>query len=167
MACVKKFVEHFESPPGKLGLEHIRDYQLFLIQERGVSWSYFNQVVCALRFFYNTTLDKGWGIGRLPYQKQGRRLPNILSQEEVAAMLAATGHLRESAADHTSLATTLRLGNDLEGAISHVQAQLPVSIAMIVGTGTAAPTNTTHHSPIGGQDAAWFNSQFTHSRSET
>ena len=49
--CVAEFAKHFGKPPDQLGAEHIREYQLFLVRERKVSWSTFNQHVCALRFF--------------------------------------------------------------------------------------------------------------------
>jgi site-specific recombinase XerD len=110
VACVKNFVEHFDLPPGKLGLEHIREYQLLLIHERGISWSYFNQIVCALRFFFNVTLRRGWDIDRLPYQKRERRLPEILSPEEVATMLAVTDRLRDRAILMALYGAGLRLG---------------------------------------------------------
>lgn len=110
VACVKNFVAHFDRPPGKLGLEHIREYQLFLIHERGISWSYFNQIVCALRFFYNVTLGRGWDIDKLPYQKRERRLPEILSSEEVVGMLAATDRLRDRAILMALYGAGLRLG---------------------------------------------------------
>lgn len=72
--CVKAFVDFFGAPPGKLGPEHIREYQLYLIQERG------------------------------------RRLPEILSQEEVAAMLAVTNSLRDRAILMALYGGGLRLG---------------------------------------------------------
>ncbi len=92
---VRAFVNYFDAPPGQLGPEHIRQYQLHLIQDRGVSWSYFNQAVCSLRFFYLVTLRKDWDVRHLPYQKRGRRLPVVLSPEEVTALLQVTSHLRD------------------------------------------------------------------------
>ncbi|RPJ50860.1 MAG: integrase, partial [Acidobacteria bacterium] len=50
--CVSLFARHFNRSPELLGPEEIRTYQLFLIHEKQVSWSRFNQTVCALRFLY-------------------------------------------------------------------------------------------------------------------
>lgn len=94
---VKAFVDYFGAPPGQLGPEHIRQYQLHLIEDRGASWSYFNQAVCSLRFFYLVTMRKDWDVRHLPYQKRGRRLPVVLSPEEISALLGATSHLRDRA----------------------------------------------------------------------
>jgi integrase/recombinase XerD len=57
-----------------LTLEHIHRYQLDLTRRR-LSWSSFNQVVCALRFFYREVLGKDWDVRRIPYQKTGRGCP--------------------------------------------------------------------------------------------
>ena len=77
--CVRNFVRHFMRPPDQLTLEHIRQYQLHLTRERHVAWTYFNQVVCALRFFYREVLKTDWEVRHIPYQKTGRKLPEILT----------------------------------------------------------------------------------------
>jgi integrase/recombinase XerD len=69
--CVRNFVRHFMRPPDQLTLEHIRQYQLHLTRERHVAWTYFNQVVCALRFFYREVLKTDWEVRHIPYQKTG------------------------------------------------------------------------------------------------
>lgn len=63
---VRNVVRHFMRPPDQLTLEHIRQYQLHLTRDRHVAWSYFNQVVCALRFFYHEVLKKDWDVRRIP-----------------------------------------------------------------------------------------------------
>ena len=54
---VAQFAKHFGCSPEKLTPEHVRQYQLHLLQKK-VSWSTFNQSVCALRFLYGTTLGR-------------------------------------------------------------------------------------------------------------
>jgi integrase/recombinase XerD len=106
---VHNFVRHFMRPPDQLTLEHIRQYQLYLTRDCHVAWSYFNQVVCALRFFYHEVLKKDWDVRRIPYQKTGRQLPEILSPEEVAALFKATGNLKHRALFMTMYAGGLRV----------------------------------------------------------
>jgi site-specific recombinase XerD len=95
-------------PPDQLTLEHIRQYQLHLTRDRHVAWTYFNQVVCALRFFSREVLKTGWEVRHIPYQKTGRTLPEILSPEEVAALFKATGTLKHRALLMTMYAGGLR-----------------------------------------------------------
>jgi site-specific recombinase XerD len=92
--CIAEFARHFGKPPDRLGAEQIRQYQLFLIKEKKVSRPTFVQVVCALRFFYTHTLNRKISMERIPFPRRERKLPLILSREEVQALLAAPGNLR-------------------------------------------------------------------------
>ena len=65
--CVAQFAQHFRLSPDRLGLEHIREYQLFLVEQKKVSWPLFNQTVCALRFLYRHILHRDWMIEHIPY----------------------------------------------------------------------------------------------------
>jgi len=83
---VALFARHFNKSPEVLGAKEVRAYQLHLI-DRGVSWSTFNQAVCALRFLYNVTLGRPEVIAHLPFAKRPRLLPTVLSPEEVVQLL--------------------------------------------------------------------------------
>ena len=86
--AVQKFSRHFGKSPEVLGPDDIRQYQLRLIDTKA-SWSQFNQAVCALRFLYNVTLQRPHVIEHLPFAKRPRILPDVLTREEVARLLAA------------------------------------------------------------------------------
>jgi integrase/recombinase XerD len=85
---VGRFARHFDRSPEALGSEEIRTYQLHLV-EQGVSWSQFNQAVCALRFLYRVTLKREDAVEHIPFPKQEKRLPSVLSPEEVQRLLGA------------------------------------------------------------------------------
>jgi len=88
---VEDFARHFNRPPDRLGLRHIREYQAELFQKRKVSAGTVANRLAALRFFYIKTLKKAWSIAETPYPKKTHRLPTILSQEEVARLIDAAG----------------------------------------------------------------------------
>jgi len=92
--AIAEFAQHFGKPPDQLGAEHIRRYQLFLIREKKVSRPTCIQAVCALRFFYTHTLSRKIAIERIPFPRRERKLPMILSREEVKALLEAAHSLR-------------------------------------------------------------------------
>ncbi|MCK5156637.1 MAG: phage integrase N-terminal SAM-like domain-containing protein [Spirochaetales bacterium] len=48
---IKNLAAYFNKPPHTLSPEHIHTYQVFLVQEKQVGWSTFNQAVCSMRFF--------------------------------------------------------------------------------------------------------------------
>lgn len=82
------FAKHFGRSPEQLGPDEIRSYQQHLLA-RQVSWSQFNQAVCALRFLYNVTLGRPEVITHLPFAKRPRTLPTVLSPDEVVRLLQA------------------------------------------------------------------------------
>jgi site-specific recombinase XerD len=83
---VKKFACYFKKSPEHLGPKEIRQYQLYLVK-RGVSWSVFNQTVCALRFLYGRTLKADWSMEEIVFPRQPKKLPELLSPTEVAELL--------------------------------------------------------------------------------
>ena len=86
---VEDFARHFNRPPDRLGLRHIREYQAELFQKRKVSAGTVANRLAALRFFYIKALKKAWSIAETPYPKKNHRLPTILSQEEVTQLIDA------------------------------------------------------------------------------
>lgn len=105
---VAAFAQHFHRSPDQLGAEEIRRYQLFLIQEKKLAWSSYNQIVCALRFFYAKTLKRPFMLEDIPFPRHEQRLPLILSKEEVERILTAPLHLKSRALLMTIYATGLR-----------------------------------------------------------
>lgn len=105
---VAAFAQHFHRSPDQLGAEHIRKYQLFLIQEKKLAWSSYNQIVCALRFFYAKTLKRPFLLSDIPFPRKVQQLPLILSPEEVARILTAPEHLKSRALLMTIYAAGLR-----------------------------------------------------------
>lgn len=95
--CVACFSKHFKTSPEFLGPEHVRAYQVYLVQQKKTGWAVFNQTVCALKFLYETTLGLNWMIEHIPYPRQEKKLPVILSQTEVAALLRAPKNLKHEA----------------------------------------------------------------------
>lgn len=105
---VAAFAQHFHRSPDQLGAEEIRRYQLFLIREKKLAWSSYNQIVCALRFFYAKTLKRTFLLQDIPFPHSEQRLPLILSPEEVAQILTAPPHLKSRALLMTIYAAGLR-----------------------------------------------------------
>jgi site-specific recombinase XerD len=85
VAC---FARHFGRSPEQLGPEQVRAFQLHLL-ERKVSWSSFNQAVCALRFLYGTTLGRPEQLPMIPYGKRPKALRTVLAPQEVLRLIDA------------------------------------------------------------------------------
>ena len=124
--CVAQFAQHFRLAPDRLGLEHIREYQLFLVQQKKVSWPLFNQTVCALRFFYHHVLHRDWMIEYIPYPRQETKLPVVLSPTEVVAVFEATSNLKHRAILMTIYAAGLRVSEVTHLRVSDIDSQRQV-----------------------------------------
>ena len=120
---VAEFARHFGRSPAELGPEDIRRYQLWLIEEKRVSWSSFNQAVAALRFLYGVTLRRDWAIERIPYGKREKKLPVILSREEVGRVLAAVRNEKHRTLLTTIYAAGLRLGEAIRLEVGDIDSE--------------------------------------------
>ena len=99
---VAEFAKHFGKSPELLGAEQIREYQLHLIKEKGVSLSTYIQTVCGLRFLYSNTLQRAVSIDRIPLPRYEKKLPVILSPAEVKRLLETPRNL-----SHRTILTTM------------------------------------------------------------
>jgi integrase/recombinase XerD len=118
--CVARFAKHFGRSPAELGPEQIRDYQIFLVHTKHTSWSLFNQTVCALRFLYKVTLGQAEFIKHIPYPKQEKKLPVVLSRGELVRFFDAIANRKHRTILMTMYAAGLRLSEALGLRVSDI-----------------------------------------------
>jgi site-specific recombinase XerD len=106
---VANFARYFGRTPEVLGRDEVRSYLLHLVQEKKVSWSVYNQSVAALRFLYEVTLGREGVLVRIACPKQPKRLPVVLSLEEVTRFFAAIIGVKHRAILMTAYAAGLRI----------------------------------------------------------
>ncbi len=86
--AVRNFTVFLGRTPDSAGAENLRRYQLHLASS-GVSVPSLNATVTALRFFFTVTLGRSGVVDQMPFVREPRRLPVVLSPEEVARLLDA------------------------------------------------------------------------------
>jgi integrase/recombinase XerD len=106
--AVAQFAKHFMRSPEVLTHEHVRQYLLHLIQERHVSRGSYNVCRSALRFLYRVTLGRDGPINNIPCARNKKRLPVVLSPDELRRFFAATDNPGHKAMFLTAYATGLR-----------------------------------------------------------
>lgn len=97
LACVRDFAYHFGRSPEEMGSKEIREYLHYLIGEKRVSQSKINQTYSGLKFLYHVTLERDWEMGKIPRMKQRKRIPLVLSQEEIESIISVTKNLKHRA----------------------------------------------------------------------
>jgi integrase/recombinase XerD len=85
---VARFARHFQRSPAELDYEHVRQYQLHLIQTGSPPVSV-NRMMTALRFFYKVTMGRHDALEMIPLAREPKRLRQILTPEEVVRLIEA------------------------------------------------------------------------------
>lgn len=107
---VVRFACHFGQSPERLGPAEIRAYLLHLTRERRLAASSIIVTVSALRFVYAVTLKRPWIIeDDIPTGRQAKKLPVVLSRDEVARFLGAVNNLKHRVILTVCYATGLRI----------------------------------------------------------
>jgi integrase/recombinase XerD len=105
---VRDFAEHFHQPPDKLGPEQIRQYQAHLFQAKKLAPATVSQYVSALRFLFVKTLRRHFLAEYIPFPKSRKRLPTVLSPEEVTRLIDAACNLYHRTLLMTLYSTAVR-----------------------------------------------------------
>ena len=108
LKSVQAFAEHFHTPPDRLGLRHIREYQAYLFQEKKLAAGTVGLCTAALRFFFVKTLKRRYPLDDVPYPKRPHRLPTVLTVEEAARLINSASNLFHRAILMTLYATGVR-----------------------------------------------------------
>jgi integrase/recombinase XerD len=104
---VKNFSAFLGGSPDKARFEDLRRYQLHLVSS-GTSATTLNSRLTALRFLFMVTLRKPEAVAHLPFVRKSRKLPVVLSPEEVSRFLAAAPGLKYKAALSVAYGAGLR-----------------------------------------------------------
>jgi integrase/recombinase XerD len=95
---VTEFSRFYNMSPAKLDLEAIRQYELYLLNERKLSPESVNTFISSVQFLYTKTLDMPWGKECFPRVRVAEKLPVVLHPEEVAAFFDYVPSLKYRAA---------------------------------------------------------------------
>jgi site-specific recombinase XerD len=105
---VEDFARFFHRSPEKLGPEEVRRYLLHAIEEKKLAWSTYQVHRAALKFIYIKTLKRPWFDLEIPKPKVKRKLPQVLSPEDIQQVLNATMNLKHRAIIATLYGAGLR-----------------------------------------------------------
>jgi len=121
--CVAAFAKHFGRSPSDLGAEHVRQWQVHLVEGKKASASARNQHAAALRFLYSVTLEQKIPFEQIPYARPGKKLPVVPSPTELGRLFAAVANLKHRTVLFTLYAAGLRLSEGLSLRIADIDGQ--------------------------------------------
>ena len=115
------FASHFNTSPDKLGLDDVRNYRLYLLEERQLSPQSVNCFVAAAKFLYTQTLDMPWlGEEDFPRARVPYKLPVVLTTEEIDKLFSAVGILKHRAVLMLCYGSGLRIAEAVSLQVSDI-----------------------------------------------
>ena len=120
--AVRNFTKYLGRAPDTASVEDLRNYQLHLV-DHGVSPASLNSAISGLKFFFNVTLDRPELVAKMQPVHLPRKLPVILSPEEVKRLIAAVGNLKHQTALALAYATGLRVNEVVALKVGDIDSQ--------------------------------------------
>lgn len=87
--AVQRLARYYNRSPVLLTEEEVRHFFLYLINERKSARSTVTIYLCGIKFFYETTLKRTWNIFGLVRPRHVKKLPVVLSVNEVRTLIAS------------------------------------------------------------------------------
>jgi len=106
--ALNRLCEYLKHSPENATRDNLREFQLFLVED-GATGTTINSTLSGLRFLYNVTLDKPQLLTKLTTVSVARKLPIILSLEEIKLFLATAAHPKYHAAFSVAYGAGLRV----------------------------------------------------------
>src|ERR1700685_900991 len=119
---VKNFAAFIGRSPDTASVEDVRRYQLHLVPS-GVGVATLNQTVSTLRFFFKVTLGRHDIVEHTHFIREPRKLPVVLSPDEVARLLDAAPGLKYKAALSVAYGAGLRAAEVISLKLSDIDSQ--------------------------------------------
>lgn len=110
LCSIEKFSRHFNKSLDQLSTIDIRNYLYEVLANNQISDSYVRLIYSALRFLYETTLDRAWDIKKLPRSKTPKKLPILLAPSEISDLFLAASNPKHRALLMTIYGAGLRAG---------------------------------------------------------
>jgi len=122
LRAVSNFTKDMGRSPDTATVEDLRNYQLYLV-DHGTSPASLNSAISGLKFFCNVTLDRPELMAKMQPVHLPRKLPEIMSPDEVKRLIAAAGNLKHQTALALAYATGLRVNEVVHLKVGDIDSQ--------------------------------------------
>lgn len=119
--AVSGLAAHYKTPPDQLTNDQIQNYLLYLIKERKLAWSSCNVAFSGLCCFYARFLKREAHDFSIPPRPRQRKLPEILSRQEVYRLIDASKDIRQRALLSMAYGSGLRVSEVVSLKTHHIE----------------------------------------------
>jgi len=120
---IADYAQYFRTSPDRLGPEAVREYQIYLTEERKMSPETLNCFTSAAKFLYQTTLELPWSDRHFVRARVADKLPVVLSAAEVAQFFSAIGILKHRAVFMVCYGAGLRIAEAVSLKPAHIDSK--------------------------------------------
>jgi len=122
--CFRQFIRYYDDiKPSRITRKQIDGYVEYLIREKKISESHQNQILSAVKMFYEEVVGQGQKVQNLLRPKKPQKLPHVLTEEEVARLLRSVDNLKHRCILMLIYSAGLRLGEAVNLRIVDLQPQ--------------------------------------------
>jgi site-specific recombinase XerD len=123
MLNARLFLEHCHRPVEQLNEHDIRSFQYYLINEKKAAPQTVNTYSAAIRFLFAITLNRTLNYLQIPRQKKRRKLPELLTRDEVASIISSSSNLKHRAMLTTVYSAGLRVSEAAALKAQHIDSK--------------------------------------------
>jgi integrase/recombinase XerD len=122
LRAVRQLAAHYHTPPDRLSEQQVRDYFLHLKNERKFASASLGIAYSGIKFFYSHTTPRDWPTLRRLRVRRDKKLPDVLSVDEVRQLIAAVRTPHNKTYFQTVYSLGLRLGEGLHLQVGDIDA---------------------------------------------
>lgn len=121
LLAVKGLARHYNQSPDKLSQEQIQNYILFLIEERKMAWGSVNNIFSGILCFCRNILLWDETTFKMPPRPKIKKIPCILSEEEVKRLFDVTTNMKHRVLLKTTYSAGLRISEVIRLRPEHIE----------------------------------------------
>jgi site-specific recombinase XerD len=123
VSAVYRLANYYGRRPDRLSREEVRAFLVDLVEEKHVAWSYYKQVLAALRYFYRHVVRRGEIVDDVRGPRPEKTLPVVLSPAEVARFFRAIPSLKQRTILMLAYGAGLRVGEVVQLRLADIDRQ--------------------------------------------
>jgi integrase/recombinase XerD len=123
LSAVRQLAKHYRKPPDQIDEEELRQYFLFLKNEKHAARNTCTIALCGIKFFFQHTLGRQWKTFDFLRPQREKKLPVVLSIAEVRLILARVRRQHYRVCLSTIYACGLRLLEGVHLQVSHIDSE--------------------------------------------
>lgn len=110
LSCLTKLSKHFDQCPGKISIDQVKSYLHYYVTQKQASVSFVNQTISIVKLLHVSILKREWDSLTIVRPRREKRLPVVLSREEISQVLSATDNLKHRSILMLAYSSGLRIG---------------------------------------------------------